>query len=136
MTIEDCKLIKLPEFSDNRGSLCAIENNKEIPFEIKRIYYLYKNLKNTIRGSHAHKELKQLIIAIKGSFDILLDDGNNKKNFNLNSEKEGLFICPMIWRELSNFSSDAVCLVLASDLYKEKDYYRDYDDFLISLNKK
>ena len=111
MTIEDCKLIKLPEFSDNRGSLCAIENNKEIPFEIKRIYYLYKNLKNTIRGSHAHKELKQLIIAIKGSFDILLDDGNNKKNFNLNSEKEGLFICPMISVSYTHLTLPTILLV-------------------------
>ncbi len=130
MPINDCKLIKLPRFEDSRGMLTFIENDNQIPFKINRIYYLYEN-KNmqVIRGQHAHKNLKQLFIAISGSFDIFLNDGKEEQKYHLSSKDHGLYVCPMIWRELSNFSSDAVCLVLASEKYDEKDYLHNFRDF-------
>ena len=101
-----------------------------MPFEIKRVYYLYDVPGGAERGGHAHKNLHQLIIALSGSFDVLLDDGKGKKRFHLNRSYYGIYVCPMIWRELDNFSSASVCLVLASNLYEEADYYRDYQEFL------
>jgi hypothetical protein len=125
-----CRLIDLPKISDPRGNLTFIEGGNHIPFDIKRVYYLYDVPGGSERGGHAHKDLYQLIIAISGAFDIVLDDGRNKKRFHLNRSYFGLYVCPMIWREMDNFSSGAVCLVLASNFYDEDDYYRDYDSFL------
>ncbi len=128
--VSNCQLIELPRISDARGNLSYIENNRHIPFQIKRVYYLYDVPGGAERGGHAHKNLHQLIIALSGSFDIHLDDGRIKRTYHLNRSYLGLYLCPMVWREISNFSSNAVCLVLASEYYDETDYYRNYNDFL------
>lgn len=133
MKLTDCKLIDLPKISDVRGNLTFIEGGRHVSFDIKRVYYLYDVPGGAERGGHAHKDLHQLIIAMSGSFDIVVDDGQQKKRFHLNRSYFGLYVCPMIWREMDNFSSGAVCLVLASNLYDESDYYRDYNDFLKAL---
>jgi len=130
MSLFDCKILDLPKISDPRGNLTFIENKSQIPFDIRRIYYLYDVPGGSERGGHAHKELSQLIIAISGSFDVVLNDGDNQKRFHLNRSYEGLYVCPMIWRELDNFSSGSVCLVLASNFYDEADYFRNYDEFI------
>lgn len=127
--INDCRLIDLPKIADPRGNLTFIEGGRHVPFEIKRAYYLYDVPGGAERGGHAHKDLHQLIIAMSGSFDIVLDDGREKKRFHLNRSYYGLYVCPMIWREMDNFSSGSVCLVLASQLYDPADYYRDYAEF-------
>ncbi len=129
MEIKKCPIIELPKIEDSRGNLSFIEGGRHIPFDIKRVYYLYDVPGGSQRGGHAHKELHQLIIAISGSFDVLLDDGSKQKRVHLNRSYHGLYVCPMIWRELDNFSSGAVCMVLASDYFKESDYYRDYHEF-------
>ena len=113
--IDHCRIIQLPRFEDPRGSLTFVESNQQIPFEIRRVYYLYDVPGGSERGGHAHKELQQLIIAMSGSFDIHLDDSQERKTFHLNRSYYGLLVCPMIWREIDNFSSGAVCLVLASN---------------------
>lgn len=130
MSIHDCKLIKLPKISDPRGNLTFVEGHNHIPFDIQRVYYLYDVPGGAERGGHAHKTLQQLIIAISGSFDIHLDDGTERKTIHLNRGYDGLLIPTMIWREIDNFSSAAVCLVLASERYDESDYYRNYDEFV------
>lgn len=130
--IDKCEIINLPKIEDARGNLTFIEEESLIPFVIKRVYYLYDVPGGSERGGHAHIALNQLIIALAGSFDVELDDGKTKKTFTLNRPYEGLYICPGIWRELKNFSSGSVCLVLASNLYSEDDYYRDYDQFISS----
>lgn len=130
MNLEKCRIIELPKISDPRGNLTFIEQQRHMPFDIQRVYYLYDVPGGESRAGHGHKELQQLIIAVAGSFDVRLDDGKNKKTFHLNRSYQGLYVAPMIWRELDNFSSGAVCLVLASTLYDEQDYYRDYQDFL------
>jgi hypothetical protein len=130
MNIDRCQMIDLPKISDPRGNLTFVESNNQIPFAIERVYYLYDVPGGSDRGGHAHKELHQLIIAMSGSFDVVLDDGKNKKRVHLNRSYCGLYVCPMIWRELDNFSSGAVCMVLASNRYSELDYYRDYGDFM------
>jgi hypothetical protein len=122
----NCKIIDLPKIEDPRGNLTFIEENNHIPFEIKRVYYLYDVPGGETRGGHAHKKLHQFIIAANGSFDVILDNGDKKKRFHLNRSYYGLYIKNMIWRELDNFSSGSVCLVLASDFYDEDDYIRDY----------
>ena len=126
MSLDKCKIIELPKISDPRGNLTFLESYKHVPFDIKRVYYLYDIPGDSERGGHAHKELKQLIIALSGSFEILLKEDKNEILYNLNSPSKGLYICPMIWRELRNFSSGSVCLVLASNLFDEGDYYRDF----------
>ncbi len=131
--IENCKIVDLPKIADPRGNLTFIEGGRHVPFEIKRVYYLYDVPGGAERGGHAHKGLHQLIIAMSGSFDIVLDDGLEKKRFHLNRSYYGLYVCPMIWREMDNFSSGSVCLVLASQLYDSADYYRDYAEFLKAL---
>ena len=130
MSIEKCRQIELPKIEDARGNLSFIEGGIHIPFEIKRAYYLYDVPGGSDRGSHAHKNLHQFIVAMSGSFDVLLDDGEEKKRFHLNRSYYGLYICPMMWRYLDNFSSGAVCMVLASNHYDESDYIRNYDEFL------
>ena len=127
--IEDCRIIQLPRIQDRRGNLTFVESNRHIPFEIRRTYYLYDVPGGSERGGHAHKGLQQLIIAISGSFDVHIDDARQKKDYSLNRSYFGLLVCPMIWREIDNFSSGAVCMVLASDFYDENDYYRDYEEF-------
>lgn len=128
--LDTCRLIDLPKISDPRGNLTFIEGDRHIPFAIQRVYYLYDVPGGAERGGHAHKALHQLIIAMSGSFDIVLDDGVRTKRFHLARSYYGLYVCPMIWREMDNFSSGAVGLVLASNLYSEDDYYRNYRKFL------
>jgi len=128
--IERCKLIDLPQIADPRGNLTFIEGGRHVPFEIKRVYYLYDIPGGAERGGHAHKELQQLIIAMSGSFDVVLDDGYATERLHLNRSSYGLYVGTMVWREIDNFSSGSVCMVLASTLYDEADYYRDYDAFL------
>ncbi len=130
MSIEKCKIIELPKISDPRGNLTFIEGMRHIPFDIRRVYYTYDVPGGADRGGHAHKALHQLIIAMSGSFDVTLDDGRNKKKFHLNRSYQGLYVCPMMWRYLDNFSSGSVCMVLASNLYEASDYYRDYNEFI------
>ena len=135
MSLEDCKIIDLPKISDPRGNLTFIEGNQHIPFDISRVYYLYDVPGGAERGGHAHKALSQLIIAMSGSFDVILDEGGEKKRFHLNRSYQGLYVCPMMWRELDNFSSGSVCMVLASNLYEESDYYRNYNEYLADMKK-
>ncbi len=129
-TIEDCKIIDLPKINNRAGNITSIHSNIDIPFNIKRVYYLYDIPGGENRGGHAHKKLHQLIVATSGGFDVIVDDGKNKKTIPLNRPYIGLIIIPGIWRELTNFSSGSVCLVLASSLYNENDYIRNYFDFL------
>lgn len=129
MSLQDCHQVELPKITDHRGNLTFIEGNQHIPFDIRRVYYLYDVPGGAERGGHAHKELSQLIVAMSGSFDVILNDGKESKRFHLNRSYNGLYVCPMIWRELDNFSSGSVCMVLASNLYDESDYYRDYEVF-------
>ena len=136
MNVRGCKIIALPKISDPRGNLTFIEYPQHIPFEIKRVYYLYDVPGGAERGGHAHKELQQLIIAMSGSFDIVLDDGVNKERIHLNRPYFGLLVNTMVWRELDNFSSGSVCMVLASIPYDESDYYRDYEEFTQALKDK
>jgi len=133
VSLTNCKIIELPKISDPRGNLTFVEGNKHIPFDISRVYYLYDVPGGAERGGHSHKALHQLIIAMSGSFDVVLNDGKRKKRFHLNRSYFGLYVCPMIWRELDNFSSGSVCMVLASNFYDEADYYRDFDDYVSAL---
>lgn len=130
-TVYDCTIIELDRHhSDRKGNISVVENGKDIPFDVKRTYYLYDVPGGESRGGHAHKELSQLIIAASGSFTVTLDDGRVKRTFTLNRPCQGLYVVPGIWRTLDDFSSGAVCLVLASERYDEKDYIRDYQEFL------
>lgn len=133
--LDQCQIFTLPRIQDPRGNLTFVESNRHIPFDIRRVYYLYDVPGGAERGGHAHKGLHQLIIAMSGSFDIHLDDGFGRKTIHLNRSYTGLYVCPMIWREIDNFSSGAVCMVLASDFYDESDYYRDYAQFLEDARK-
>ena len=134
--IDDCKIIDLPMIKNPKGNLTFIEAGRQIPFDIRRVYYLYDIPGGEERGGHAHRALHQLIIAMSGSFDIRLDDGRAKKTVHMNRSYYGLYICPMIWREIDNFSSGAVCMALASEFYDEADYYRDYDQFIRDVRKR
>ena len=127
--IDQARILEFPKVTDPRGNLTFIESQQHIPFEIKRVYYLYDVPGGETRGGHAHKRLEQLIIAASGSFDVVLDDGEAKTKFSLNRSYYGLYVPNMVWRELENFSSGSVCLVLASRHYDEEDYYRDYGEF-------
>jgi hypothetical protein len=134
MNLTECRIIDLPKIADPRGNLTFIEGGRHVPFEIKRVYYLYDVPGGAERGGHAHRALHQLIIAMSGSFDVILKDGTQQQRFHLNRSYSGLLICPMIWREIDNFSSGSVCMVLASNFYAESDYYRNYDEFLKAKN--
>jgi hypothetical protein len=123
--IGDCRIIELPKIADVRGNLSFIEGGIHIPFDIKRAYYLYDVPGGSDRGSHAHKNLQQFIVAMSGSVDVVLDDGNEKKRFHLNRSYYGLYVCPMMWRDLDNFSSGSVCMVLASTHFDTADYIRE-----------
>ena len=135
MSIEYCKLIELPRIADPRGNLTFIENNGHIPFLINRAYYLYDVPSGASRGGHGHRDLQQLIVAVSGSFNVHLSDGFQKVTYTMSRPYHGLYVCPMIWREIDNFSAGSVCLVLASTLYDEADYYRDYQEFLNAAKK-
>ena len=129
MSPQQCRLIDLPRINDPRGNLTFIENDRHIPFETKRVYYLYDVPGGSVRAGHAHKTLHQFLIAMSGSFDVTVDDGQQKMKFHLNRSYYGLYIPPMIWREIDNFSSGSVCLALASEFFNEADYYRQYPEF-------
>lgn len=129
-TVFDCSLIELPRVKNRTGNITAIENNVEIPFEAKRVFYLYDIPGGESRGAHAHKECHQFLIAASGSFEVQLDDGKVKKTVMLNQPYRGLHIPPGIWASEVNFSSGAICLVIASHKYSESDYIRNYDEYL------
>ena len=130
-SVLDCRVIELDKHhSDRKGNLTVVENGKDLPFNVQRAYYLYDVPGGESRGSHAHMELEQLIVAASGSFMVTLDDGREKRSFLLNRPYQGLYVKSGMWRDLSDFSSGAVALVLASDVYKEEDYIRDYQEFL------
>jgi hypothetical protein len=129
-TVFDCSLITFEKNHQLKGNLTAVTNHKQVPFDIKRIYYLYDMPGGLSRGAHAHKALQQLVVALSGSFDITLDDGQTKRTFQLSRPNIGLLMPSGLWRELYNFSSGSICIVLASALYDEHDYLRDYNEFL------
>ena len=130
-SVSDCSVLDLNKHhSDRKGNLTVVQNGITVPFDIKRVYYLYDVPGGESRGSHAHRELSQLIVAASGSFRVVLDDGTAKRAFVLNRPYQGLLVKPGIWRDLDDFSSGAVCMVLASEVYQPEDYIRDYDEFL------
>lgn len=128
--LDKCGTISLPKVADQRGNLTFVEGEVHVPFPIQRVYYLYDVPGGAERGGHAHKALHQLIIAMSGSFDVIIGDGLSKRRVHLNRSYQGLLVVPMVWRELDNFSSGSVCMVLASNRYEESDYYRDYQEYL------
>ncbi|MBI5964699.1 MAG: WxcM-like domain-containing protein [Chloroflexi bacterium] len=130
MSLADCHQIDFPKIQDPRGNLTFIESDRHIPFEIKRVYYLYDVPGGATRAGHAHKKLQQVLIALSGSFDVLLDDGKQKERVHLSHPFRGLYIYPLTWRMIDNFSSSSVCLSIVSDFYAEDDYIREYDEFL------
>jgi dTDP-4-dehydrorhamnose 3,5-epimerase-like enzyme len=133
MALADCRILELPKIHAPRGNRTFVEGGRHVPFEIARVYYLYDVPGGAERGGHAHKDLHQLIIAMSGSFDVVLNDGRDERRIHLNRSYQGLYVCPMIWRELDNFSSGSVCMVLASNHYDEADYYRDHGDYMRAL---
>lgn len=136
MSTKESPRIDLPKIEDHRGNLTFIEQYKHVPFEIKRVYYLYDVPGGGVRGGHAHKEQHEFIIAASGSFDVILNNGRESMRYHMNRSYYGLYTPPMIWRELDNFSSGSVCLVLASDFFIEEDYIRDYNDYVKALGNK
>ena len=130
-SVSDCTVIEFDKHhSDRKGNLTVVENGKTLPFDVKRVYYIYDVPGGESRGSHAHKSLEQLIVAASGSFTVTLNDGRTKRSFFLNRPYQGLLVKPGMWRDLEDFSSGAVCMVLASDVYKKDDYIRDYQEFI------
>ena len=134
-TVGECEIVDLKVLHKERGNLTALENEVSIPFDVKRIYYLYDVPHGVDRGGHAHYELQQYVIAASGSFTFVLDDGKEKKEFFLNSPRKALHIKPGIWREMKDFSGGSICLVLASRTYSEDDYIRNYQDYLAYVNQ-
>lgn len=128
------EILEIPIIRDPRGNLAVIEK-EVVPFETKRVYYLFDVPSGSSRGGHAHKELSQFLIAVSGSFDVVIKTGNNVEKITLNNPSRGLLITPCVWRELENFSSGAVCLVVASEVYKEEDYIYDFKEYLLYLSK-
>jgi len=135
MTVDDCRLLHFPRITDERGNLTFIEGGRHVPFEIRRVYYLYDVPGGASRAGHAHKTLHQVLIAMSGSFGVTLDDGYQRRRFYLNRSYYGLYIPPLIWREIDDFSSGSVCLAVVSDFYDEADYYRNYDDFVRAAHR-
>jgi dTDP-4-dehydrorhamnose 3,5-epimerase-like enzyme len=135
VSIRDCRIIELPKISEPRGNLTFIEGGVHIPFDIKRVYYLYDVPGGAERGAHGHLHLQQLIVAMSGSFDVVLDDGFTVHKFHMNRSYYGLYVSPMMWRDITNISSGAVIMVLASDIYTESDYFRNYDEFLSAAKR-
>ena len=130
-SVFDCSIVELDRHhSERKGNISVVENGVTLPFDVKRVYYLYDVPAGESRGAHAHKELEQLIIAASGSFSVVLDDGQNKRRFFLNRPYQGLNVKPGMWRDLEDFSSGAVCMVLASEVYQAEDYIRDYQEFI------
>ena len=127
--VYDCSILEIDKHHNTKGNISVVENGITVPFDVKRVYYLYDIPGGESRGGHAHKELQQFIVAASGSFDVILDDGRLRRSFTLNRPYQGLLVVPGIWREINNFSSGSVCLVLASTCYDEKDYIRDYKQF-------
>ncbi|HEX7705717.1 MAG TPA: FdtA/QdtA family cupin domain-containing protein [Thermoanaerobaculia bacterium] len=134
MPTEDCRIIELPKINDSRGNLTFIEGERHLPFPVRRIFYLYDVPGGSVRAGHALKSCHQFVIAISGSFDVRLDDGTHRTTHHLNRSYYGLHITPLVWRELDNFSSNSVCLVVASECYSEADYFRDYADYLDAMS--
>lgn len=135
-SVFDCTMVELDRHhSDRKGNLTVVENGVTLPFDVKRVYYLYDVPGGESRGAHAHKDLEQLIIAASGSFKVKLDDGRIKRTFFLNRPYQGLYVKPGMWRDLEDFSSGAVCMVLASEVYQAEDYIRDYQEFLAFRNE-
>jgi hypothetical protein len=134
MPLDDCRLLQLPKIEDRRGNLTFIEGGRHVPFDIARVYYLYDVPGGAERGGHAHRGLHQFLIAMSGSFDVKINDGSRSTTFHLNRSFYGLYLCPMIWREIDNFSSGAVCMVLASEYFEVDDYLRDQDEFVRLAN--
>ena len=130
MALADCHLIDLPKINDERGNLTFIEGRRHVPFEIRRIFYLYDVPGGSTRAGHALKTCQQFLISLSGAFDVLLDDGVERRRVHLNRSHYGLYVTPLTWRELDNFSSNSVCLVLASEPYQEAGYFRDYQAFV------
>ena len=130
MALANCRIINLPKIADARGNLTFIEGGRNIPFDIKRVYYLYDIPGGAERGAHGHRKLQQLIVAMSGSFVVILDDGYEKMTFHMNRSYYGLYVSPMVWREITDVSSGAVLMVLASEFYDAADYFRDYKQFL------
>ena len=130
MSINDCRQIDFPKIHDPRGNLTFVESNRHVPFEIKRVYYLYDVPGGETRAGHAHRALQHVLVAIAGSIDVVLDDGQETKRFRLDRPFWGLYIYPLTWRVLENFASGSVCLSIVSDFYDERDYFREYDEFL------
>ena len=128
-TVDDCHVIELPRIGSTSGNITPVEGGVDVPFPIDRVYYLYDVPGGAVRGGHAHKELQQLVVAPMGAFDIVLDDGTNRRTVRLDRAYVGLYLPSMIWRELVNFSSGGICMVLASHAYDEADYIRDYESF-------
>jgi len=132
-SVQQARIIQLPRIQDPRGNLTFIQAEDHVPFDIKRVYYIYDVPGGSNRGGHAHKKLQQLMIAMAGSFDVILDDSRERRTFQLNRSYYGLYVPPMLWRELDNFSSGSVCMVLASAVYEEDDYYRNYEAYRLAM---
>ena len=135
MSVEKCQFVDLPKIADPRGNLTFIEGQRHVPFDIKRVFYLYDVPGGADRGGHALKSCHQFLIAMSGSFDVIVYDGKEKQRIHLNRSYNGLYLPPMIWREMDNFSSGSVCLALASDTYNEADYFRNYADYLKAVSE-
>ncbi|MEG1379414.1 MAG: FdtA/QdtA family cupin domain-containing protein [Bacteroidales bacterium] len=135
MRCSDCHLITLPQIHNRAGNLTSVNNGSEIPFDIRRVYYLYDVPAGAERGGHSHLELQSLLVAASGSFDVIIDDGHTRKTIRLDRPNIGLLIAPGIWREIVNFSGGSICMVLASEKYDESDYVRDYEEFRALKNE-
>ena len=136
MSLDDCRLLEFPTVPDHRGNLAFIEGSRHVPFPIARVYYLYDVPGGAVRGGHAHRALHEVLIAITGSFDVTLDDGQTKRTWTLRQSNRGLHVLPMAWRELTNFTSGSICVVLTSLPYDETDYIREYSEFLAEMKRK
>lgn len=134
--VSACRLVSLPRLSDGRGSLSFIQRGPLLPFDIRRVYYLYDVPEGKVRGAHGHRKLEQLMVAVSGAVDVECDDGRQRRSFRLDSPNVGLYVCPMIWRNLTDFRAGTVCMVLASEPFDESDYFRNYDDFLTAATQR